>query len=280
MSILKCNFYDFHNSNVLQLKNGNHNIQVTESFFIWSFITLGKSRKEVIRLEEVLYKFYFIKQFLDFNSFIELKSFVKNLDPSEKTFIAYNLGMSVTRLISYYFFKHHSLYFVSSNKYKTGRGRYDLVSQNKFGYSLFEAKGSTNSGQGKNKALSQVKKSHTVNNNLPIYRIAVIQGFDKQNKMIVDVIDPENEGNYNINITDNDDSVMLAKQSILDAFERYDLRIKKIGNVEINYISIVNTEIGLIRASENSFDEINNDEYFIGRDGIYVKFLGNNARGN
>lgn len=279
MSIIICDFQKFNSGNVLSIKNGNNNINVSEDFFIWSFITLGKNKKSKIRLEEILHKYFFIRFCVNFNKHIEINQFVVNLDPTEKKYIAYNLGMAVTRIISYTFFQHNRLYYVSSKKYKTGKGTYDLVSQNKYGYSLFESKGSTNSGQGKNKAISQVKGPNYVNNQIPIYSVAVIQGFDNHNRMTAQVIDPIPDNQNGINIDNEQDDAYLVRILIKEAFERHDVRSKIVDNTRVNYIVLMNIELGLIDESIYDFNNHESKDYFIGRDGVYVSKIKSNLGG-
>ncbi|MFA6667604.1 MAG: hypothetical protein WCS51_04580 [Bacilli bacterium] len=276
MSLIIYDLQNFKKNNVLKIDNcTNSTINIYENEFIYQFFSIGKNSKSKNinkSLEEYLYKYEYVKYCINFSTYIELKPFVKNLDPTEKMLIGYQLGMAVTKFFSNRIFKYKNLYYVSSEKFKTGKGTYDFVSQNTNGYSIFEAKGSTNKNSKNQKALNQLSSPHLVNNQHPIYKIAVLQGFNANNQMTAKIIDPSIDDGDNINIEEKDCEFLKIKLLIENAFKQYETHIKTLRKIQVKYIVVNNVELGLVNPSQLNIDiRHSGEDYFISKDGIYIK---------
>lgn len=290
--------FKFENFNVsktrcIQHSNGEQTIDVTFIALLKSYISLGKSSFKQTTIKEALTKFLFISQYLDFRKGgIRLKGFFYNFDPTEKSFVAYNLGMLLTKFVSEKFFGLRHLFYVTQKKIKVvppnpnrSRSKPDLVGMFGSGYYLFEAKGSLNSrNDGLRTARRQLNNVKTINGSASICKIAVIQFF-KKGELYARVVDPIGIGQREIEFND-EERIKLFYESVIFYLNSKETEIIVIGNDRYIVNKIYNFYVGLdIRLFERYSNSSLNDnkthhiinsnyfekfEYAIGNDGIFV----------
>ncbi|MEC7120307.1 MAG: hypothetical protein VXW65_10445 [Pseudomonadota bacterium] len=166
---------------------GDHDLDVDWFDIIWAAITVGKRNSNQINQHgvfsayEMAHRVSLVWLSLRMSSGRLIRTGVyDNMDPTEKSFVSFSMGMLTSKLFVHKLLDVHWLEHVSSFD-KTllvnpnTKSRPDLIGVNKNGdFVIVEAKGTTNNYSEKNqkKAKDQVKVISTINGVPPVLRVA------------------------------------------------------------------------------------------------------------
>lgn len=184
--------------------DGPHILHVDWHDIIWAAITVGKRNASEINkhgkysIYEIMSRAMLIWTSLKSNyGDLEKSSVYENMDPTEKGFVSFSLGMTMSKLLASKLLNVHWLEHVANinTSIKTRietKSRPDLIGLNaRKEFIIFEAKGRSNSfnSEAQSKAKKQTKVIHRINNIPPVLRVASQSYFD--NFLFVEIEDPE-----------------------------------------------------------------------------------------
>jgi len=195
---------------------GSHILQADWSDIIWAAITVGKRNASEINkhgkysVYEIMSRAMLIWTSLKSSSgYLEKSSVYESMDPTEKGFVSFSLGMTMSKLLASKLLNVHWLEHVANinnsitTRTKT-KSRPDLVGLNiRKEFVIFEAKGRSNdfNPEAQSKAKNQTKVIRNINNTPPILRVASQSYFD--NYLSVKIEDPDEINQNPIDIETN-----------------------------------------------------------------------------
>lgn len=230
------------------------------------------------RFEEIMYKIYLMRTALevDNDGYIIVSDNIKYLDPSEKNFISYYIGMFTTKLVSREIFGYDYLVHLGIvsiyKKIVRDKKKPDLVGFKKKEdeYSLFEAKGRQSIRLSMiNNAKAQIKSVAYINGKKPFVGVVCVTHPIKEGyKLVCSLYDP---------IPDEDGRIDVNKSELLYLYYLpiYEL-IKEKGNgktfcnIYFNEINDKNMKFQLKMSEElfkfftehSNFDELHQKDFF------------------
>ena len=199
---------EFRNGKIIEI--GKDDLKFSDQELIEHIVTCGlpMSKVNVNFLEkhrlEMAYKCYLVKMALqvDQNGYIMVSDNIKHLDPSEKSFVSYYIGMFITKIISKKKFGFEYLVHLNTVKKNaaviSGKREPDLVGYNlnDKNYALFEVKGRQTNYISKsviNSANKQLQSVISIDGEQPGEKIICITYPVKENNELKCVITLQNK---------------------------------------------------------------------------------------
>lgn len=195
---------------------GTHILKADWHDIIWAAITVGKRNASEINkhgkysIYEIISRAMLIWTSLKSSSgYLEKSSVYEKMDPTEKGFVSFSLGMTMSKLLASKLLNVHWLEHVANinnsitTRTKT-KSRPDLVGLNvRKEFVIVEAKGRSNdfNFDAQFKAKNQTKVIRNINNTPPVLRVASQSYFD--NYLSVELEDPDETNQNPIDIETN-----------------------------------------------------------------------------
>lgn len=246
---------------------GTMNVSWNEIY--WSAITAGKKPNFYLKnpkeyIYEIIHKIFLIKTSLKRTLYsLEKTDLYEGMDPTEKGFTSYFLGMTTTKLFAEKYMGTPYLWDVSNAleaiSYLPGNSRPDLIGlslSNK--WIVAEAKGRTNGfdNNALNKAKNQSRMISTINGSLPLYRFGSESYFNPH--LTMELIDPPAvDGAIDINF--NIDHALIKYYEIAFFIKEYgkvyeDFYIFELKELNLR-IGLPSKIISIIEKNKNKLNE-------------------------
>lgn len=262
---MKINFKSIHFSSILN--HGTMHVSWNEIY--WSAITAGKKPNFYLKnpkeyIYEIIHKIFLIKTSLKNNlNYLEKTDLYEGMDPTEKGFTSYFLGMTSTKLFAEKYMETPYLWDVSNAleaiSYLPGNSRPDLIGLSlKNKWIVAEAKGRTNGFDNTAliKAKNQSRMISTINGALPLYRFGSESYFNPYLSM--ELIDPPAEDEA-IDIDFNVDHALIKYYEIAFFLKEYgrayeDFYIFESNDLNLR-IGLPSKIISIIEQNQNKLNE-------------------------
>lgn len=228
--------------------NGTHTLSTDWHEIIWAAITVGKrnsaqiSSHGIYSIYEIINRSTLVWSNLKQNSnHLEQTTVYRNMDPTEKVFVSFSLGMVMSKLFALKLLEvswlEHVANVNSSITTKTQtKSRPDLIGLNARGdYVIFEAKGRTNSFDQKAQitAKEQTKVIDKIGAIKPILRVACQSYF--KNVLEVRIEDPEEIQEESIDIEVSEKEYFQLYYSLFQRLTEQELELLKPVGIEIGF---------------------------------------------
>jgi len=230
------------------LLQGNKSLSIDWYDLIWAAITVGKKNKSQISkhgiysIYEIINRSTLVWTSLKSDSSDLVKTDIyKDMDPTEKAFISFSLGMMVSKLFSdkllnVPWLEHISNFSGTLKTYGKTKSRPDLIGLNNRGeYVIVEAKGRTNEFDSiaQLKAKSQSKVIASVGGNKPILRVASQSYF--KNCLKVHFEDPEGIDEESIDLEISEDDFFRTYYGRFSSLTENDLSLLKPLGIQLSF---------------------------------------------
>ncbi|MGL6004020.1 hypothetical protein [Aeromonas sobria] len=247
---------------------------------VWAAITVGKrnsaqiSSHGALSLYEIINRSTLVWLTLKQNANkLEKSSVYTDMDPTEKTFVSFSLGMIMSKLFALKLLGIPWLEHVSSvnssvvTKTQT-KSRPDLIGLNKRKeYIIFEAKGRSNNFDSavQAKAKNQTKVIHKIGSLQPVLRVACQSYFN--NSLEVYIEDPEDIQEEPINIEISETDYFESYYSIFKGILRTDQSLLKQIGIQIAFSSSLHSALKK-RKYEALFNVAKKKDVYFDKDGF------------
>jgi len=230
------------------LLQGNKCLRIDWHDLVWAAITVGKKNKNQITKHGI----YSVYEIINRSTLIwtSLKSdssnlvktdLYKDMDPTEKVFISFSLGMMVSKLFSEKllnvpWLEHVSNFSGTLKIYGKTKSRPDLIGRNKRGeYVIVEAKGRTNTfdSAAQLKAKSQSKVIASIGGMKPILKVASQSYF--KNFLKVCFEDPEGIDEQSIDLEISEDDFFRSYYGQFSSLTENDLSLLKPLGIQLSF---------------------------------------------
>ncbi|ELM3615339.1 hypothetical protein RYR54_000952 [Aeromonas sobria] len=247
---------------------------------VWAAITVGKrnsaqiSSHGALSLYEIINRSTLVWLTLKQNANkLEKSSVYTDMDPTEKTFVSFSLGMIMSKIFALKLLGIPWLEHVSSvnssvvTKTQT-KSRPDLIGLNKRKeYIIFEAKGRSNNFDSavQAKAKNQTKVIHKIGSLQPVLRVACQSYFN--NSLEVYIEDPEDIQEEPINIEISETDYFESYYSIFKGILRTDQSLLKQIGIQIAFSSSLHSALKK-RKYEALFNVAKKKDVYFDKDGF------------
>lgn len=259
---------------------GKHTLSTDWHEIIWAAITVGKrnsvqiSSHGVFSLFEIFNRSTLIWMSLKQNSNqLEKSGVYLDMDPTEKVFVSFSLGMVMSklfalRLLGIPWLEHVANVNSSISTKTTTKSRPDLIGLNvRKEFVIFEAKGRTNNfnNLAQTTAKGQTKVIHKIGAVQPVLRVACQSYF--KNTLEVFIEDPEEIQDEPIDIEVLKHDYFKSYYSIFQKLTEEELsQLKPIG-VEIRFSETL-SEVFKTGKYEALFEDVSEDKVYFDEDGF------------
>ncbi|MCF4172730.1 hypothetical protein [Vibrio sp. McD22-P3] len=227
---------------------GRHTLITDWHEVIWAAITVGKrnsaqiSTHGVFSIYEIINRSTLIWSTLKQNAKkLEKSGIYTDMDPTEKVFVSFSLGMVMSKLFALKllgvpWLEHVANVNSSITTKKQTKSRPDLIGLNpRKEFVIFEAKGRTNNfdNAAQRTAKEQTKVIHKIGMSQPILRVACQSYFKNSLKVFIE--DPEEIQDESINIEVSEKDYFQSYYSLFQNFMRTEQILLKPVGVEIGF---------------------------------------------
>jgi len=252
---------------------GRHIVSTDWHEIIWSAITVGKRNATEINKHgkystyEIISRAMLIWATLrSSEGYLEKSSVYQDMDPTEKGFVSFSLGMTMSKLLASKLLNVHWLEHVANintsitTRIKT-KSRPDLIGLNaRKEFVIVEAKGRSNgfNSEAQGKAKTQTTVINRINNIQPVLRVASQSYFEE--KLEVFIEDPEEINQDAMDVETNLNHYFENYYGIFYNLDNENQELLKSMGIEISLSDKLYTAI-----RNNSFDDLdieNNESYF------------------
>lgn len=228
--------------------SGSHILFTDWHEIIWAAITVGKrntrhiTKHGIYSTYEIINRAMLIWTSLKLESnFLQKTNIYKEMDPTEKVFISFSLGMAMSKLLACKLLGVHWLQHVAYvNKHistrKKTRSRPDLIGLNKRQeFVVFEAKGRSNKydDAAQITAKNQTKVISKINGKYPILRVACQSYFDEYLKVYIQ--DPEDISVNSLEVETDLNHYLKGYYSLFDDLDDVSTSFLKSIGIEIHF---------------------------------------------
>lgn len=242
---------------------GSHILNTDWHEIIWAAITVGKRNSSqitqhgVYSLYEIVNRSTLVWSSLKSSSgYLEKTGVYKEMDPTEKVFVSFSLGMTMSKLFALKLLNipwlEHVANVNTSIKTRTAtKSRPDLIGLNvRKEFVIVEAKGRTNgfSSDAQVKAKNQTKVINNIGGIRPVLRVASQCFFN--DKLEVYIEDPEQVSENAIEVDTKVSSYLESYYGLFKHIDERELELLKPMGIEISFSKQLADSI-----KNNSFDE-------------------------
>ncbi|EON90483.1 hypothetical protein [Plesiomonas shigelloides] len=231
---------------------GKKSLKTDWNEIVWAAITVGKrnsaqiSSNGVFSLYEIINRSTLIWTTLKQNSNkLEQSSVYTSMDPTEKKFVSFSLGMVMSKLFALKLLRvpwlEHVANVNSSISTKTQtKSRPDFIGINKRNeFVIFEAKGRTNNydASAQTTAKRQTKVIHKISSQKPVLRVACQSYFKHVLEVFIE--DPEEVQEQPINIDVLEEDYFKSYYAIFQSLTETELDLLKRLGIEIGFSDVL-----------------------------------------
>ena len=228
--------------------SGSHTLFTDWHEVIWAAITVGKrntrhiTKHGIYSAYEIINRAMLIWTSLKLESnFLQKTDVYKEMDPTEKVFVSFSLGMTMSkllacRLLGVHWLQHVAYVNKNISTRKTTRSRPDLIGLNKrHDFVVFEAKGRSNKydDAAQITAKNQTKVISKISGRYPVLRVACQSYFDENLRVYIQ--DPEDISINSLEVETDLNHYLKGYYSLFDDLDDVNTTFLKSIGIEIDF---------------------------------------------